>query len=66
MTTELAAIVNPGVFKARKKDPERMLTDFNLYMKSFSDFLVVTDNTEAANAKKKSSLCWRSGHGVFV
>ena len=56
MATELAALVNPGVFKARKKDPERMLTDFNLYMKSFSDFLVVTDNMEAANAKKKSLL----------
>lgn len=56
MTTELAAIVNPGVFKARKKDPERMLTDFNLYMKSFGDFLVVTDNTTAVSAKKKSLL----------
>ena len=56
MATELAALVNPGVFKARKKDPERMLTDFNLYMKAFSDFLVVTDNADAVCSKKKSLL----------
>ena len=56
MARELAAIVNPGVFRARKKDPERMLTDFNLYMKSFSDFLVVTDNADTTGAKKKSLL----------
>jgi len=56
MARELAAIVNPGAFKARKKDPERMLADFNLYMKSFNDFLVVTDNNDATGAKKKSLL----------
>ena len=56
MAMELAALVNPGVFKTHKKDPERMLTDFNLYMKSFANFIVVTDNVEASAAKKKALL----------
>ena len=56
MATDLAAIVNPGPFKAKKKDPERMLADFELYMKAFNDFLVVTDNVNAVNGKKKSLL----------
>ena len=42
--------------KAKKRDPERMLADFELYMKAFEDFLVVTDNSDAENCKKKSLL----------
>jgi len=56
MALELAALVNPGVFKAHKKDPERMLTNFNLYMKSFANFMVVTDNGAASEAKKKALI----------
>ena len=52
----MAALVNPGVFKAHKKDPERMLTDFNLYMKSFANFMVITDNVGASEAKKKALI----------
>ena len=33
----LAALVTPGQFKAKKKDPERMLGDFNDYIKSVKD-----------------------------
>ena len=55
MATQLATLVNPGPFKAKKKDPERMLADFELYMKSFTDFLIVTDNSDAADNKKVSS-----------
>ena len=53
---EIAALVSPGPFKAKKKDPEKMLADFNLYVKAMSDFMVVTDNAEAPKAKKKSLL----------
>ena len=56
MAVELAALVNPGVFKAHKKDPERMLTNFNLYMKSFANFMVVTAHVGAAEAKKKALI----------
>ena len=33
----LAALVSPGNFKARKKEPERMLADFELYVKSMKE-----------------------------
>ena len=32
--TELEAMVSSGQFKAKKKEPERMLADFNLYVKT--------------------------------
>ena len=52
----LAALVSPGNFKARKKEPERMLADFELYIKSMKDFLIVTQQNEASDAVKKSML----------
>ena len=52
----LAALVSPGNFKARKKEPERMLADFELYVKSMKDFLVVTQKDGASDAVKKSML----------
>ena len=61
MSMDLAALVNSGVVKAHKKDPEIVLTDFNLYMKSFSDFLIVMDNKQATAAKKKLMLRAVSG-----
>ena len=56
MATQLATLVSPGPFKAKKKDPEKMLADFELYMKSFEDFLVVTDNSDTADNKKSRFL----------
>ena len=56
MAMDLAGSINPGNLKAFRKDPERMLADFTLYTKSFSNFLTVTDNLAAANAKKKALL----------
>ena len=53
---ELAVLGSPGPFKARKKDPERMLADFNLYVKSIKNLLTLTDNTEATDAKKKALM----------
>ena len=52
MAMDMAAMVNLGLFKVHKKAPERILADFNLYLESFSNFLVVTDNTDATDAKK--------------
>ena len=53
---ELAVLGSPGPFKARKKDPERMLADFNLYVKSIKNLLTLTDNTDATDAKKKALM----------
>ena len=54
--SDLAALSSPGPFKARRKDPERMLTDFNLYVKAMKNLLVVTDNADASDAKKKALM----------
>ena len=53
---ELAALVSPGQFKAKKKDPEKMLGDFRDYIKSVKDMLVVTGKEGATAAVKKAML----------
>ena len=50
---ELAALVSPGPFKAKKKDPERMLGEFKDYIKAVKDMLVVTGKEGATAAVKK-------------
>ena len=40
----------------RKRDPERMLSDFDKYIKTMKHYLVVTDNATASKAKKKALL----------
>ena len=47
---------SPGVFKARKKDPEKMLADFDLYVKAVKNLMILTDNAEATDAKKKALM----------
>ena len=37
----LAGIINSGKFKAWKRDPERMLSDFEKYVKTMKHYLVV-------------------------
>ena len=56
MATDMAAITNPGPFKANRKDPEKMLNESNLYIDTFINFLTVTDNAGAAKEKKKALL----------
>ena len=53
---ELAALVTPGQFKAKKKDPERMLGEFKDYIKSVKDMMVVTGKEGATAAVKKAIL----------
>ena len=56
MVMDFAGFTNPGNYKAFKKDPEYMLVDFHLYIKSFANFLTVTDYTNTSNSKKKALL----------
>jgi hypothetical protein len=53
---ELAVLGSPGQFKAKKKDPERMLADFNLYVKAIKNLMILTDNSNATDAKKKALM----------
>ena len=52
----MASIINPGYFKAQKKNPEKLSLDFDLYLTSFNDFLMVTGNEGADNGKNKALL----------
>ena len=52
----LATLASPGPFKARKKDSEKLLTDFNLYIKAINHLMTLTDNANVTNAKKKAML----------
>ena len=52
----MAVLGSPGPFKARKKDPERMLADFNLYVKSIKNLLTLTENTNSTDVKKKALM----------
>ena len=53
---ELAALVTPGPFKAKKKDPERMLGEFKDYIKAVKDMMVVTGKEGATASVKKAIL----------
>ena len=53
---ELAPLVTPGQFKAKNKDPERMLGDFKDYIKPVKDMMVVTGKEGATAAVKKAIL----------
>ena len=53
---ELAVLGSPGPFKAKKKDPEKMLADFELYVKAIKNLMVLTDNADATDAKKKALM----------
>ena len=52
----MAVLGSPGPFKAKKKDPERMLADFELYVKAIKNLMVLTDNADATDAKKKALM----------
>ena len=41
---ELAAMVSPSPFKAKKKDPERMLGDFKEYIRLVNNMMAITGN----------------------
>ena len=61
---ELAVLGSPGQFKAKKKDPERMLADFNLYVKAIKNLMILTDNSDATDAKKKALMQSVWGQGI--
>ena len=56
MATDMAAIVNPGLFRAKKKNSEKMLEDFKMYMEAFTNILIVTDDAGAGQEKKNALL----------
>ena len=55
---ELTPLVTLGQFKAKNKDPERMLGDFKDYIKPVKDMMVVTGKEGATAAVKKARRTW--------
>ena len=53
MTMDLAAMVNPGSFRAQRKDSEKMLVDLTFKL---ANCLVAMNDTNATGQKKKVSL----------
>ena len=54
MATDIAVIVNPGNFKATRKDPEKMLSNFILRVEYFTNFLTVIG--DADDSEKRLTL----------
>ena len=52
---EVMTLGSPRPFKARK-DSEKLLTDFNLYIKAINHLMTLADNANATDAKKKAML----------
>ena len=46
MAHYLASVCSPGVFRARKTDPEGLLQDFELYLRSMKAMFVITKVTD--------------------
>ena len=53
---DLAALVSSGQFKAKKKQPERMLANFTLYVRAIKNMIVVTGKSDAPDQVKKAML----------
>ena len=47
MASNLEALINPGLFKANRKNPEKLFVKFNLYVEQMENFFIATgkDNT---------------------
>ena len=52
----LAALASPGPFKASKNEPEKLLADFNMYVKAIKNLITLTDLGAATDAKKKALI----------
>ena len=55
MATAIEALINPGPFKASRKDPEKLLLKFNLYIEQIENFMLATD-TDGSSDKRKLAL----------
>ena len=55
MATVIEALINPGPFKGSRKDPEKLLVKFNLYIEQIENFMLATD-TDGSSDKRKLAL----------
>ena len=50
------ALIAPKPFKSKDKDPETLLIDFDLYIKSIKNFFIATGRDDANNKQKVALL----------
>ena len=55
MASVIEALINPGPFKGSRKDPEKLLMKFNLYIEQIENFMLATD-TDGSSDKRKLAL----------
>ena len=64
MADNLAGWVNPRCFKASKKDPEKMLADFKMYIKLFKNFLMIRSQLD--KSRNQSKICLIHSHSTVL
>ena len=50
------ALIAPKAFKSKDKDPETLLIDFDLYIKTINNFFIATGRDDATNKQKVALL----------
>ena len=50
------ALITPKPFKSKDKDPETLLIDFDLYIKTIKNFFIATGRDDANNKQKVALL----------
>ena len=56
MATGVDALIAPKPFRAKDKDPETLLIDFDLYVKTIKNFFVATGKDNATEKQKVALL----------
>ena len=56
MASNLEALINPGLFKASRKNPEKLLVKFNLYIEQMENFFIATGKDAAIDKVKVAVL----------
>ena len=56
MASNLEALINPGLFKGSRKNPEKLLVKFDLYMEQMNNFFIATGKDTASDKVKLAVL----------
>ena len=56
MASHLEALINPGLFKGSRKNPEKLLVKFDLYMEQMNNFFIATGKDTASDKVKLAVL----------
>ena len=56
MASNLEALINPGLFKGSRKNPEKLLVKFELYMEQMNNFFIATGKDTASDKVKLAVL----------